>query len=416
MKSLGRVLDSPRHGLAPGWLAEGIRRAGWVGLCLAATTGLGMAQPRFLPAPDQVVLPVSLHTLGAVSRDLKTAEQAWRREPRNLDAAIRYARQAFLVGITEGDLRWFGTAKAALLPWWTQSGLSAEGHFMRGLVKQGFHDFQGGLDDINAAIALDDGQAEFWSWRFAIHLVWADMSAARADCAAMAQRFAPDEARACSAILAYRTGKALTAVPALQALVALPDFQGDLAQDWLRFHLGEAQRTAGQYQQAVATWSGHLAKRPRAHSIRLALVELLNAEGQPAQAKRWATTAAPTDALLMQQFLASYALNDADAPRLAQQVEERMAAQALRQETLIERPRMVYLIRHGKDVAAGLALAEANWAIQKEPPDAALLVEAALKLNRPQAAVPVLDWMTETGYTDPALAAMTRQLKSRLGR
>jgi hypothetical protein len=159
-----------------------------------------------------------------------------------------------------------------------------------------------------------------------------------------------------------------------------------------------------------------LAKRPQAHAIRLSLVELSNALGEHAHAKKLAATPAPTDALLVQQLLASQALGDADAPRLAQQVEERMAAQALRQDPLIERPKMVYLIHFGKDVPAGLALAQENWRAQKEPPDALLLVEAALKLNRPQEAVPVLDWMAKTGYTDPALAALAQQIKSRLGR
>jgi hypothetical protein len=205
-------------------------------------------------------------------------------------------------------------------------------------------------------------------------------------------------------------------VTELKKLVAAPDFQDGMSQDWLRFHLGEAQRTAGQYASAEATWAAHLAKRPRTHGVRLALAELLNAQGEHAQAKRWATTPAPTDALLVQQLLASQALGDADVPRLAQQVDQRMAAQTLRQDTLIERPKMVYFIQYGRDVAAGLTLAQENWAAQKEPPDALLLVQAALKLDRPQAAAPVLDWMTQTGYTDPALAALAGQLKSRLGR
>lgn len=392
----------------------------WAALCVALATATvplsGWAQDRFVPPPGQVVLPVAVHTADGAASDLKAAEQAWRREPRNLELAARYAREAFLVGLTEGDLRWFGTAKAALLPWWHEPSLTAQGHFMRGLVKQGFHDFEGGLADINAAIALDGNRAELWSWRFAIHLLWADMAAARADCDALGQRAGADEGRACLAVLAYRTGRAPAAVAELKKLVALPDFQNGSAQDWLRFHLGEAQRTAGQYDAAQATWAEHLAQRPRSHGVRLALVELLNARGQHAQAKRWATTPAPTDALLVQQLLASQALADADALRLARQVEDRMAAQALRQDTLIERPKMVYLIQLGRNVAAGLALAQENWAAQKEPPDALLLVEAALKLDRPQAAAPVLDWMAQTGYTDPALAALAGQLKSRLGR
>ena len=93
-----------------------------------------------------------------------------------------------------------------------------------------------------------------------------------------------------------------------------------------------------------------------------------------------------------------------------------MAAQALRQDTLIERPKIVYLIHHGRDVAAGLALAQENWAAQKEPPDALLLVEAALKLDRPQAAAPVLDWMAQTGYTDALLQPLAQQLQARLAR
>jgi hypothetical protein len=394
--------------------------SGCVWACVAWTAlgaaSPGWAQERFVPPPGQVVLPVAVHSVDGVSRDLKAAEQAWRRDPRNLDLAARYAREAFQVGMTEGDLRWFGTAKAALLPWWNEPVLSAQGHFMRGLVKQGFHDFQGGLADINAAIAMDGNRAELWSWRFAIHLLWADMAAARADCNALAQRAGADEGRACLAVLAYRTGNAPAAVTELKKLVAAPDFQDGMSQDWLRFHLGEAQRTAGQYDAAQATWTEHLAKRPRTHGVRLALVELLNARGQHAQAKRWATTPAPTDALLVQRLLASQALGDADAPPLARQVDDRMAAQTLRQDALIERPKMVYLIQYGRDVAAGLDLAQENWAAQKEPPDALLLAQAALKLDRPQAAAPVLDWMTQTGYTDPALAALAGQLKSRLGR
>ena len=385
-------------------------------LCLMASPGPGWAQARFRPAPEQVVLPVSLHTLGAVSQDLKAAEQAWQGDPSNLKLALRFARQAFLLGVTEGDLRWYGSAKAALMPWWTQPSLSAEGHFMRGLVKQGFHDFRGGLADIDAAIALDATDAEFWSWRFALHLLAADMVAARADCDTMARRFEPNEARACQAILDYHTGQAAQAVKALRVLVDAPGFQGHLAQDWLRFHLGEALRTAGHYEQAVATWSAHLSKRPRAHSVRLALAELLNDLGRHTEARRWASVPAPTDALLMQQFLASQALKDADAPRLAQQVEERMQAQTLRQDALIERPRLLYLIRHGKDLSAGLALAQENWALQKEPPDAVLLIEAALKSDRPQAARPVLDWMEQTRYTDPALAHLASELRRQLGR
>lgn len=372
------------------------------------------ASERFLPANDQVVLTGSIHTADPVFQAFKQAERAWRQDPKQSEAAIRYARQAFLLGLSEGDLRWYGAAKAALMPWWQASDWTADGLFMRGLVKQGFHDFQGGLADIQAAIALDKTRSEFRSWQFVLHLLLADVDAAKQDCQELSRYAGALEGQACQAILDYRTGRAEAAIASLTQLVKARDFQGDWAQEWLRFHLGEAQRTAGQYAQAKATWVDHLSRRPRSHGIRLALVELLNAMGEHEQAKRWASVASPTDALLVQQLLASRALNSPDVVGLTRQLEDRMAAQRLRAEGLIERPTLIYLIRLGKDLTAGLDLAARNWSEQKEPPDALLLVEAALQLQTPQAAQPVLDWMARTGYTDPVLAKAVAQIKDRL--
>jgi tetratricopeptide (TPR) repeat protein len=372
------------------------------------------AQERFKPADNTVVLPSSIHAVSGASSSLRDAEQAWRANRNDLDAALRYARAVFMIGLTEGDLRWYGSAKAALLPWWNAPQLSAQGHFMRGLVKQGFHDFAGGLQDIQAAIALDGQQAEYWSWRFAIHLLQSQMDLAAQDCAEIRTRFGTDEADACQAILWYRTGRAAQALPLLQRLVKAPDFQGALTQDWLQFHLGEAHQTLGQYDQAIAVWEKHLARAPRSHSVRLALAELLNHQGAFAKAKRISNVPNPSDALLMQSLTASIGLRDAQMPSLTAAWEARMANQALRKDGLIERPAMIYLIRHGKDLEAGLRMAQANWAIQNEPADAALLAEAAIALKRPEAAKVVLDWMRTTGYTDPTLASLSTQIQDLL--
>jgi hypothetical protein len=127
-------------------------------------------------------------------------------------------------------------------------------------------------------------------------------------------------------------------------------------------------------------------------------------------------TVQPTDALLVQALLAASALRDPRAADLQAQVSQRMDAQAQRNEALIERPQMMYYIRHKADLPRGLALARDSWAEQQEPADAALLIEAALATNRPEDARPVLTWMQRTGYTDPTLAALARTLQTRLGR
>ncbi|MEY3917591.1 MAG: hypothetical protein RLZZ140_1154 [Pseudomonadota bacterium] len=76
---------------------------------------------------------------GAVS----TAEQAlrgqlsrWLANPRDQDLSIALAREAFLSAMADGDLRWLGTARQAMAPWWAASDLSADGFFLRGLIRQ----------------------------------------------------------------------------------------------------------------------------------------------------------------------------------------------------------------------------------------------------------------------------------------
>ena len=393
---------------------KGKPAVGLFALLLVGTAAL--AQPRVQPAPDTVVLPRSAQA-GGGAQALRETAAAWRRDPRNEAAALAYAREAFVLGLAEGDLRWYGAARTALEPWWTAPAPDAPMAFMRALVRQGFHDFKGGIADLNTAIAQDPARAEYRSWRFSLLLLTTQLEAARADCAAIAQRVGPDEGAACDAILRVRTGRAALALPVFERLVALPDYQGPQAQDWLRYHQGEALRVAGRPEAAIAVWQAHLQARPRAHLVRSALADLLNQQGRHADALRLSLfEPAPSDALLVQAVLAARALKDPRAERLDEQALQRLQAQDARGEALIERPQMQYWIRTGRDVARGLDLAARNWAEQQEPADAVLLAEAALALNQPQRAAPVLDWLAATGYTDPALNPLAQRLRQRLGR
>lgn len=380
------------------------------------------AQERFKPAASAVVLSASVHAAKGRPDSFRALDQAWRAQPQNLPTALAYARAVFTLGLTEGDLRWYGSAKAALKPWWTVADLPAEAYFLRGLVKQGFHDFQEGLQDINRAIALEPARAEFWSWRFALHLLLADMSAAQKDIEEMGRLLGAEEAQVYRAVLLYRTGQPLPAVAMLSRAIRSANYQDAASQDWLGFHLGEAHRVAGQPAKALAVWGQRLKASPQSHLIRLSLADLLNQQGQYREAKTIAMAAtssnAPnspatlTDALLMQAVLASRGLKDPDEGRLASQLEARLQSQALRQEALIERPKLIYQIAYGRDLKAGLALSIDNWQLQKEPPDALLFVQAALALGQARAAEPVVKWAEKTGYTDPQLTPMLAQLQS----
>lgn len=374
------------------------------------------AQSRFLPPVSAVVLSSSVHGVGGKQSSLRALDKAWRAQPQDQQAAWAYARAVFTLGLKEGDLRWFGSAKAALSPWWQSADLNAEGHFLRGLVKQGFHDFNAGLQDINRAIELEPGRAEFWSWRFALHLLLADMAAAQQDIDQIDRLVGKAEADIYRGIFWYRTGQPAKAVQILRLAIQSPNYQDASSQDWLAFHLGEAHRVDGQSSQAIAVWGQRLKSSSQSHLLRLSLADLHNHQAEFLQAKKVAMiqvdSQSMTDALLMQALIASRGLKDADEPRLANQMEARVRVQAMRQESLIERPKLIYQITYGVDLAAGLALSIENWKLQKEPPDAILFVQAALALGQAQSALPVVTWADQTGYTEPQLKLLLKQLKA----
>ena len=57
-----------------------------------------------------------------------------------------------------------------------------------------------------------------------------------------------------------------------------------------------------------------------------------------------------------------------------------------------------------------LELARRNWATQREPADARILLEAALAASQPAAAQPVLDWLDRTGLEHVGIEALVDRL------
>jgi hypothetical protein len=62
--------------------------------------------------------------------------------------------------------------------------------------------------------------------------------------------------------------------------------------------------------------------------------------------------------------------------------------------------------------AEALPLAQTNWAEQREPADALLLLQAALATRQPKAAQPVLQWLAQSGIESVLLQPLATQLKA----
>lgn len=395
------------------WRPRGIAVKGFL---LATLMALGVtttqAQTRTVPADQTIMLPAPAGQQRSDRRALRAALQDWRAKPQDAQLATTAARLAFITAIYEGDPRWLGNAKATLQPWWTTDQHSAETLYVRALIRQGLHDFDGALADLNTAITKDDSRPEFRAWRFAIHMVRADMSAARQECDQLGQRFGESEKLSCNAVLLYRSGNAQQAIAQLDGLAKHPDYQGRFAKEWLAFHRGEARRVSGDLRGAADIWTNYLKGPHQPHVVRLALIELLNQQGEHAAAWRLNEKTPRSDALLAQAIISAKALRHPQANALRDEFALRLSQQTSRGDFVNERPIIVYWVDVIGNGPEALKMAQESWKTQREPADAVLFAKAALLSKTPQAATSLLQWQQASGYRSADLDGLLQQIRA----
>ncbi len=231
---------------------------------------------------------------------------------------------------------------------------------------------------------------------------------------------------ACAAEVASRRGQPASAAAEFARLAgrAAPADAG-----WLSLLRGEAAARRGEVaaadrflQDAVraagdvynrSAWVDHLLQTGRA---REALKVLDDARARNGDGIADVSDADTADADLLRRAIAWRALGNAAPPGalepLTQRLADGFAAARLRGDAPHAREEARFELEVRGRPPAALVLATANWAEQREPIDAWLLVRSALAAGEPAAAEPVRQFQAETGYQDRRLEA----LDARFGR
>ena len=378
-------------------------------LCLSA---LATAAP-YTPANDaQVLATVPARASDPAARELAALRQAWRKQPNDLDTALRLAERSFAQVGAEGDPRYVGQAQAVLQPWWTLPDPPAAVRVLRAQLLQFDHRFDAALADLDAALAADPDNGIAWSWRTAILMVQADYAKARESC----ERLAPLASRliavACLAQVDAVTGHAAEAANHLRAaLDANP--QADAAERlWSLTRLAENEERRGAYPQAEAAFRAALALGLSDVYLQAACADFLLDRGRPAEVLTLLADGARADVLLLRLALAAKAAGTRDASRWRDALAARFDAARQRGDTSHRKEESRFVLALQADTARALQLAQQNFAEQREPADARILLEAALAARQPDAARPVLDWMTTHRVESVVLQALVAQLKA----
>lgn len=369
-----------------------------------------------VPSSDGVVVErLPARATDPRMRALIELRAAWRRDPADAGAAVRLAQAYFDQAATEGDPRYIGHAQAAISLWWERPDPPPNVRVMRAILLQYGHRFAEAVADLDAAVAQQPGLGEAWAWLAGIHMVQADYAQARRACTALAPLAPPLIATGCMAYVDSLTGRAHPAAAALRAALraALQADRGaDAAQrQWVLTRLAEIEEHRGDIAPAEAAYREALALDRSDVYLLAAYADFLLDQNRAAEVLVLLKDRARADVLLLRLALAAKQARDPAQAGWAADLAARFAAAQARGDTTHQKEEARFALAVQGQPERALALAQANYALQREVADARILLEAAFAARQPNAAAPVLQWMASSGVESVRLQALVDRIK-----
>jgi tetratricopeptide (TPR) repeat protein len=376
---------------------------------LLPLAGAASAAP-YIPASDgQVLEELPARATDPRTREMRALRETLARNPGDADAALALARRYYAEAAAEGDPRYVGYAQAALAPWWKLADPPASLRVMRAVLMQFNHQFEPALADLSAASAQDPQNGEAWAWQAAIHMVRADYAAARRACEQVARLATPLIGTACSATVDAHTGRAAAAAAALQAALPVPASPEE--QLWALTRLAETEERRGRAADAEAAFRRALALGLTDGYLLAAYADFLLDQKRPAEVLALLKDRTRSDLLLLRLAIAAKATGHPSGKTWQDELAARFEAARQHGDATHEKEESRFVLALRGDTKRALELARRNYAVQREPADARVLLEAALAARDPAAAAPVLAWMAASHIESVALQSLADRLK-----
>jgi len=383
------------------------------GAALLALAQVVAAAP-YIPTDDAKVLErLPVKPADPAARELRDLRARLAARPDDLDAAVRLARRYFRLALSEGDPRFIGYAEGAMRPWPEGAGAPHEVLVVRALLRQYRHDFDRALDALAAAALADPTDPEIPLWRATILLVRADYAGAAGACEALRGIASALDWIGCKASVDGVTGQAAPAYASLRDALARARGVRAGATLWMLTRLAEFSLVLDEPDRAEQHFKEALALGVNDQFLLAAYADFLLDRGRPTEVAALLKDWTRSDALLLRLALAEKALKAPGLNEHTRALRARFDAAALRGDTLHQQEEARFNLHLLGQPSRALALAQANWALQREPRDARILLEAALAVNDPAAAQPALDWLSRSGYEDPRLRRLAAGIEAR---
>lgn len=384
----------------------------WLSLSLilsaAILSNVG-AQP-YLPKTNDEIVEV-LPARGESWLEIRYLRKQVAAQPNNLEPALALVRRYIELGRAESDPRYFGYAEAALAPWLTAAQPSAEVLTLRATLFQNRHEFPLALEYLNRALARQPRLAQAWLTRAAILEVQGQYADALNSCLPLLKLAEPLIGQVCVNSTLSVSGQLDAAYRQLAQVVPAAKNAEPIDRQWALTTLAEmaermdkADAAEHYYQQALklqrrngyllATYADFLLEQKRYSEV----VALLSNETR-------------ADGLLLRLTLAEQALQLPTANAHIDALTARFAASRMRGDTSHQGDEARFLLHVLNQSGPALALAQANWAVQREPRDARILLEAAITSGNTQEQLqPLLTFLAQSRLQDARLQVLLQQL------
>lgn len=385
--------------------------------CIVACALTSNAAP-FVPssASDTVdQLPGGFNKADAASatRESRRALAALGQNKNNLDVALNIARLNIRRTRIESDPRYLGQAEAALMPWIKEVQPPIAVLVLRATIRQSLHQFANARADLEQVIAREPTNAQAWLTLATVAQVMGDTVVARTSCSRLSGLVEAPIHATCMAAIDGATGQAKSAA----ALIAKTRLTGRGTsrelRGWMATLQAELHERAGHNQLAEKSFREALALDGRDPYAIAAFADFLLDQGRANEVLKLIPAETDADILLLRRALAAHDLKLTEAKTLADKLAARYDVARARNDQLHLREEARFLLHIRGDPGKALKLAQQNWALQKEPADLRVLLEAAVATRQRANTNIALQWLDQTrleGRVIAQLAAEARKL------
>jgi tetratricopeptide (TPR) repeat protein len=373
-----------------------IQWAGWLSpIVLSFLPCEAALSAPYVPANDAQVLaqlpPGSVHTSSAVLERART----------RADVALPLAQFYISRARASGDLRYLGYAEGMLAPYLSGASARSVALVLDATVLQSRHAFSAALGQLDRATALQPDNAQAWLTRATILRVLGRYPEAMQSCERLGPAVDAAITQLCEQSLRALTGELNGAYA---ALVSLP--QQTLSREvraWRYSELGEMAERGGDDTAAEHWLREGLALVPDDFYTRAAYADLLLRQHRAAETLQLLSGCDSMEPLLLRMLIARQMLGERDVADARAKLEDAFGIEEQRGEAVHRREQARFLLDIEHRPAAALAAAQENWRVQREPDDLLILLRAAQAAERPDAAAPVMQFLTQEHLQDARL-------------